>query len=179
MLRFFVLAACLSLLTIPATAILIPHEHMTVIPSGWRQTAKLPDANTSIGLSISIPLQNMDSLPFALKNVSTPSDSTYGQYLEVDEVLSHFGPPKASIDAVLSWLSDAGINSIYNSSMFSIDFLTTVEQVRFIHLAGKFQLIFPPGKHFVKCKLSLLYGRLYTKTPHLDVLDPSIFEGAY
>lgn len=132
--RNFVLAVCiLPWLAIPAVANLT-HENLAFFPSGWSQVTKLPEANMSIHLSISITLKNMESLASALKNVSTPGESTYGQYQNVDEILSHFGPAKASTDAVLSWLNDSGISSVYKSNKYSVDFLTTVEQVRSINL---------------------------------------------
>lgn len=188
--RNFVLAVCLlPWLAIPAVANLTPHEHLAFVPSGWSQATNLPEANTSIHLSISITLQNMDSLAFALKNISTPGDSTYGQYQDVDEVLSHFGPPKASTDAVLSWLNDAGISSVYNSNNYSIDFLTTVEQVRSINLLAEI----PADLHQANSLLnaSFLYytdatvQKLRTLSysipqhlkEHIDLISPTTFFG--
>ena len=144
MARNCVLAACiLQLLAIPVIANLAPHEQLATLPSGWRQAKTVPEANTSIHLSVAITLKNMDSLSPALKNVSTPGENNYGVYRDVDEILSHFGPAQASTDAVIAWLNESGINSVYNHNNFSIDFLTTVEQVTPIkNTEAKYRLIF-------------------------------------
>lgn len=188
--RNFVLAACLlPWLAIPAVANLTPHEHLTFVPSGWGQATKLPEGNTSIHLSIAITLQNMDSLASALKNVSTPGEETYGQYQDVGEVLSHFGPAKASTDAVLSWLNDSGITSVYNSNNYSVDFLTTVEKVRSINLLREIpanlhqanSLLNASFLHYTDGSIQKLRALSYSIPEHLkeqiDFISPTTFFG--
>lgn len=188
--RNFVLAACLlPWLAIPAVANLTPHEHLTFVPSGWSQTTKLPEANTSIHLSISITLQNVDSLASALKNVSTPGEETYGQYQDLGEILSHFGPAKASTDAVLSWLNDSGITSVYNSNNYSVDFLTTVEKVRSINLLREIpanlhqanSLLNASFLHYTDGSIQKLRTLSYSIPEHLkeqiDFISPTTFFG--
>ena len=188
--RTFVLAACLfPWLAIPAVANLTPHEYLASVPSGWSQATNLPEADTSIHLSISVTLQNMESLASALKNISTPGESTYGQYQHVDEVLSRFGPAKASTDAVLSWLNDSGISSVYKGNKYSVDFLTTVEQVRSIDLlweipANRHQansLLNASFLHYTDGSIQKLRTLSYSTPQHLkehiDFISPTTYFG--
>lgn len=126
---FLVGASVLAQMAAPAlgAAALVAHESLATLPSGWTQVGS-PDNDTSIQLSVALTLQNIDQLESKLQSVSTPGSDSYGQYLDVDDITSQFGPANSSADAVTNWLQEAGITQVYNTGQ-SINFATTVSQV--------------------------------------------------
>lgn len=108
-------------------AALTTHESLLSLPSGWAHDNQ-PESDTPIQLSIALTLQNIDKLEDTLKSVSTPGGASYGQYLDESEISSQFGPSDASVEAVTSWLKEAGISAIHTTD-HSINFATTVSKV--------------------------------------------------
>ncbi|OKL58539.1 Tripeptidyl-peptidase sed4 [Talaromyces atroroseus] len=121
-------AGLLAQLAVPAlgAAALVAHESLASLPSGWTKVST-PDADTTIQLSVALALQNVDQLESTLQSLSTPGNAGYGQFLDVDDIASQFGPANSSAEAVTSWLQEAGITQIYNSGQ-SINFATTVSK---------------------------------------------------
>lgn len=133
-------AGLLAQLVVPAlgAAALVSHESLASLPSGWSQVST-PDAETTIQLSVALALQNIDQLESQLQSVSTPGSDSYGQYLDVDDIASQFGPADSSVDAVTSWLKDAGVTDVYSTGQ-SIHFATTVSKVRSRHPSGELRI---------------------------------------
>ncbi|KAH8694224.1 tripeptidyl peptidase A [Talaromyces proteolyticus] len=172
MVRNFLLAVCLlSSLSVRVAGNPDSHEYLSGIPSGWSHASK-PGDNTSIHLSISLALQNIDQLETELRRVSTPDSSEYGQYQDSDEVLSKFGPSQASVAAVTSWLMESDIEHIYNNNQ-SISFFTTVSQANSL-LNAKFD-------YYTDGSISKLRTLSYSIPRHLkqdiDLISPTTYFG--
>jgi tripeptidyl-peptidase-1 len=95
---------------LPVVTALVLHEQVSTIPAGW-SFASAPDNDTQIVLQVALAQQNIDQLESRLSSVSTPSSSSYGQYLDFGDINALFGPSDASKNAVTAWLSSSGINT--------------------------------------------------------------------
>jgi tripeptidyl-peptidase-1 len=95
---------------LPMVTALVLHEQVSTIPAGWSFTSA-PDNDTQIVLQVALAQQNIDQLESRLSSVSTPSSSSYGQYLDLGDINALFGPSDASKDAVTAWLNSSGINT--------------------------------------------------------------------
>lgn len=95
---------------LPAVKALVLHEQVSTIPAGWSLTSA-PDNDTQIVLQVALAQQNIDQLESRLSSVSTPSSSSYGQYLDDGDINALFGPSDASKNAVKAWLSASGIET--------------------------------------------------------------------
>ncbi|KAG4443976.1 vesicle formation at the endoplasmic reticulum [Cadophora sp. M221] len=118
--RFVVAAALSHTLSVVA----VVHEKLGALPMGWSEAAPA-DEGTSISLTIGLAQQNIDQLESRLMAVSTPGNSEYGNYLDVDEVNSLFAPTPEAITSVQSWLQSAGVSDVHTDSHF-VTFATTV-----------------------------------------------------
>jgi len=120
------LLALAQLNPVLAASALVSHESLAALPLGWTKVST-PAADTNIQLSVGLTLENIDQLQNHLQSVSTPGSTSYGQYLDSDDIVAQYGPSDASIEAVTNWLKEAGITEIYNNSQ-SIHFATTVSK---------------------------------------------------
>src|ERR1700734_1950303 len=78
-------------------------ERLTNVPAGWTHTST-PHDSAQIVLQIALPMQNLDQLEPKLAAASTPGSSSYGQYLDLDDIDELFGASEESHTAVESWL---------------------------------------------------------------------------
>ena len=69
--------------------------------------------------------QNIDTLEAQLASVSTPGKSSYGKYLDVDDMDAIFAPSKDAESKVKSWLSGSGASNIVSDGSM-VTFTTTV-----------------------------------------------------
>lgn len=118
----FISWLCLALSATPALAAV--HEKWAQTPKGWSSTGEAADS-TSITLSIGLVMQNIDQLESKLLAVSSPGSSSYGQYLDNDEVNALFAPSSNAVSGVTAWLKKNGIKHINVDGAF-VDFVTDV-----------------------------------------------------
>ena len=66
-------------------------------------------ATRQIGLSVVLPLRNMDQLRKLLDELQDPSSPRFGKYLSVEEFTRQFGPSESDYAKVLAWLKSRGM----------------------------------------------------------------------
>ncbi|KAH8689154.1 tripeptidyl peptidase A [Talaromyces proteolyticus] len=171
--NFLLGAALLAQLAAPVlgAAALETHESLPSLPSGWAHAGKA-DANTPIQLSIALTLQNIDQLENKLKSISTPGGSSYGQYLDAADIESQFGPADSSADVVISWLKEAGIESIHNAGQ-SINFATTVSKANSL-LGANFNYFSDGGVSKLRTLSYSIPGDLKSD---IDLISPTTYFG--
>ncbi len=92
-------ARCASLLSATTPLALSAVTHQLVgAPAGWMTAASQPNSDTVATFTLALTMQNMDQLERMLLAVATPGKATYGQYMDLGDVQSTFGP---SADAVV------------------------------------------------------------------------------
>ncbi|KAJ3551202.1 hypothetical protein NM688_g4844 [Phlebia brevispora] len=67
--------------------------------------------DTSLDLRIALVQNNPEGLINALYEVSTPGSPSYGEHLSKEETESFVAPSPKTVDAVNTWLSQAGLNA--------------------------------------------------------------------
>ncbi|GKZ23232.1 vesicle formation at the endoplasmic reticulum [Aspergillus brasiliensis] len=113
------------LCSLAASTNAIVHEKLAAVPSGW-QHVEDAGSDHQISLSIALARKNLDQLESKLKELSTPGESQYGQWLDQEDVDALF--PVASDEAVISWLRSANITHIARQGSL-VNFATTVDKV--------------------------------------------------
>ena len=112
------LVSALSLVGARASAAVLL-EQLAQVPTGWNEV-DTPSQSSQLVLQVALTLQNVDQLESRLAAVSMPESSSYGKYLDLDDVNAIFGPSKASTAAVESWLKSYGVTD-YTNQGSSID----------------------------------------------------------
>lgn len=74
----------------------------------WTKTGPVPD-NSYISYTIALNQRNMDSMKTQLLDISNPSSSNYGKYLERSAILAEIVPPVSEIKMVSEWLVDNNV----------------------------------------------------------------------
>ena len=87
---------------LPALAIV--HEQLDALPVGWKATSAA-DVTSVVRFTVVLTEQNIDQLQSKLLAASTPGSTSYGQYLDVDELSSLFAPTAGASSAVEFWLA--------------------------------------------------------------------------
>lgn len=88
---------------LPALALAVVHERLTVLPVGWKATS-VADESSAVSFTVALTQQNIHQLESKLLAVSTPGSPSYGQYLSDDELNTIFAPTAGASSAVESWL---------------------------------------------------------------------------
>ncbi|KAJ5153406.1 uncharacterized protein N7482_009884 [Penicillium canariense] len=94
-------------------------------PSAWSLIEE-PSADSTMALSIALNRQNLDQLEAKLSEISTPGQASYGQWLDKDDIDTHF--PIVDDAPVLRWIKNAGISNVAREGAL-LNFTGTVEKV--------------------------------------------------
>ncbi|KAK4502733.1 hypothetical protein PRZ48_006159 [Zasmidium cellare] len=101
----------LTAVAFAATASAAPrvvHERRHVPLKSYASERVAPEA--IIPIRIGLKQSNLESGYDRLMEVSHPTSSNYGKHLSAQEVHDLFAPANETLEAVLSWLADAGVN---------------------------------------------------------------------
>ncbi|KAF8183800.1 Pro-kumamolisin, activation domain-containing protein [Mycena galopus ATCC 62051] len=105
----FALVTCLSLVSSSASAHPFSiHEQRTNVAHGWSRVGK-PAPNALLPLRIGLKQSNIDTLHDRLLDVSHPDSANYGKHWTAEEVKAYFRPAQDSVDTVMKWLEEAGV----------------------------------------------------------------------
>lgn len=124
-------------------------------------------------MQVALTQQNIDQLESKLSSVSTPSSSTYGQYLDLDSINAAFGPSDASKSAVKSWLKSSGINT-YTVQGDSVWFKASVAQAN--SLLGTTFNTYTDSKGTSKIRTTQ-YSIPDSLKSHIDLISPTTYFG--
>ena len=146
-------------------------ESLAAAPGGWSETST-PDASHQVVLSVALPQQNLDQFYKTVDSVSDPSSSSYGKYLQKNQVDGILRPSVASKTAVTSWLKKHGVSQM-SSDGFFVNFATDVNTANSM-LSADF-------KHYTKGDVSKLRTLSYSVpedlAQHVDFISPTTFFG--
>lgn len=148
------------------------HEQIASVPAGWSLTSA-PSEDTQLVLQVALAQQNIDQLESTLSSVSTPSSSSYGQYLDMDSITSTFGPSDASKNAVKSWLKSSGISS-YTLQGDSVWLKASVAQAN--SLLGTTFNTYTDSKGSSKIRTTQ-YSIPDSLKTHIDLISPTTYFG--
>jgi subtilase family serine protease len=77
-------------------------------PTGAQAVGQLPFSQ-QVGLSISLPLRNRQTLEALIKQQHDPSSPQYDKYLTVRQFTEQFGPTQADYDKVIAYVKSKGM----------------------------------------------------------------------
>lgn len=166
------LVSALSLVGARASAAVLL-EQLAQVPTGWNEV-DTPSQSSQLVLQVALTLQNVDQLESRLAAVSMPESSSYGKYLDLDDVNAIFGPSKASTAAVESWLKSYGVTD-YTNQGSSIWFQTNVSTANSL-LSTDFKT-YSDSTGATKLR-ALQYSVPDSLVPHVDVVAPVTIFGA-
>ncbi|KAJ7260957.1 peptidase S8/S53 domain-containing protein [Mycena haematopus] len=84
------------------------HEQRNVAPHGWSRVGR-PAPTDLLPLTIGLKQSNIDTLHDRLLDVSHPDSENYGKHWTPEEVRTYFRPVEESVQAVVGWLEEAGV----------------------------------------------------------------------
>ncbi|RAL08807.1 S53 family peptidase [Aspergillus homomorphus CBS 101889] len=144
-------------------------EKIQAVPNSWSLVEEA-DTSSNITLSIALSRQNLEQLESKLLSVSTPGQSTYGQFLDIDEVNALF--PLTDHSAVASWLTEAGVTNISRQGGL-ISFATTVGTANKL-LNTTFSVYEKAGTQKVR---TTQYSVPDSLSGSIDLISPTVFFG--
>ncbi|KAH6608314.1 tripeptidyl peptidase a [Trichoderma cornu-damae] len=147
-------------------------ESINRLPPGWK-AAVTPSPSSHIVLQVALAQQNIDQLESRLAAVSTPNSSTYGKYLDLDEINEIFAPSNDSKTAVESWLQSHGVTK-YTNQGSSIWFQTNVSTANTM-LSTNFKTYSDPtGARKLR---TTKYSIPESLVGHVDLIAPTTYFG--
>ncbi|KAH8112254.1 subtilisin-like protein [Phellopilus nigrolimitatus] len=108
---------CLSLLALlgfiaaePQLSPHVVHERRAFSPEarGWRLARRL-EPHATLPLKIGLAQRNMHTLEDVLMAVAHPESPDYGRHWSAQQVVEHFAPSRDTVDAVVNWLAQSGV----------------------------------------------------------------------
>jgi tripeptidyl-peptidase-1 len=129
------------------------------------------DDCADIGLSLSA-YQNVDQLETLLKAASTPGQSKYGKYLDVDGMNQIFAPPSDAVSSVRQWLEKSGA-TINSAADGVISFTSTVGKANAL-LDTKFAVYAKDNDLRLRTQS---YSVPDSLAEHIDVITPTVYFG--
>ena len=158
-----------SLLVLPALAIV--HENLAAVPDGWTYHSSPPESSTIV-LQIGLQEQNLDQLESMIYAAATPGHTSYGNFMEGDDVAALLAPSSAASPAVMAWLKEAGVTNVHTDGAW-INFATTVGTAN--------KLLDTEFNYYENNGLTKLRTTTYSipkaLTEHIDLITPTTFFG--
>ncbi|TBU54464.1 subtilisin-like protein [Dichomitus squalens] len=107
-------AFALATLAIAAPSItrrsnLVVHEKRAQEPRDWVLTRRL-EPSAVLPMRFGLTQSNLHKVEEMLMSVSHPSSPTYGQHFTAKEIVDTFAPSTDTIERVVEWLTDSGID---------------------------------------------------------------------
>lgn len=108
--RFFVFALAALAAAEPQLSPHVLHEKRAFAPEarGWRLSRRL-EGHAVLPVKIGLTQQNMHTIEDVLMSVSHPESPDYGKHWSAAQIVDHFAPSKDSVNAVVDWLTQSGI----------------------------------------------------------------------
>ena len=147
------------------------HEQLAATPSAWIHVAT-PDDSSTIILQIGLQEQNLDQLESLIYDVSTPGSAKYGDYMEADDVKKLLQPSSEANDAVLAWLKQAGVTTVYSDGTW-VNFATSIATANKL-LNTQFNYYSSEG--ITKLRTTQ-YSVPDDLSQHIDIVTPTTFFG--
>ncbi|TBU37252.1 subtilisin-like protein [Dichomitus squalens] len=89
---------------------LVVHERRAQEPRDWVLTRRL-EPSAVLPMRFGLTQSNLDKVEEMLMAVSHPDSPTYGQHYSVKEVVDTFAPSAETVERVVEWLTESGIDT--------------------------------------------------------------------
>lgn len=131
----FALAAFGLSVASPTTSPHVVHETRTRLSPAWKRAHLLATRQRESSTPLLLPMrfglrqQNLHTLTDSLMAVSHPESLSYGKHWTPQDVVDHFSPSQESVDTVMEWLINSGVEKNrlrLSPSRGWIDFNSTV-----------------------------------------------------
>lgn len=172
----FSLLACAGLIVSTSAApstIHVVHEKRNNIPPGWKEVEKL-ELTEVLHMRIALTQSNLDRTNEYLMQVSHPESDTYGQHWSAKQIAETFAPAQESVDVVITWLEEGGIQPgrVHRSqSLGWLIFDATVSEAQKLLKTEYYRYQHSSGKTHVGCTQ---YHVPEHVSPHIDFVTPSV-----
>jgi kumamolisin len=90
----------------------LTHHMRDVVRNGQAPLVGHLPATQSLRLVVSLPLRNEDALDRFLEDVQDPYNSSYHQYLTVEEFTAQYGPTHKDYETVIRWAESHGLSVV-------------------------------------------------------------------
>ena len=161
-----------TVVAVPSTRHAI-HEKRSTLPPGWELSGSL-DKSSVLPMKIGLTQSNLDKAEQYLMEVSHPDSPSFGKRWTAKKIAETFAPSKGSVDAVMTWLRDAGIGPeriTRSQSMGWLNFDATVAEAEDL-LKTKYSLFrHVSGKPHVGCTE---YHVPENIAHHVDLITPTV-----
>ena len=141
------------------------------VPRGWKDVSATSDSQ-SITLTIALRQQNLHTFYTQLQEISDPSHTTYGKWMEKNDVDTLLRPSSATNQAVSAWLLQNGVQNIHkDNDDFHVRFTTNVGTANKL-LKAKYHNFKRQGVMKVR---TLAYSVPDELDQHIDVIWPTTY----
>lgn len=147
------------------------HEKKDQIPHKWKRSAKLtPDS--VIPIRIALTQQNLDLIDEHLMDVSDPDSPNFGKHWSTKKVAETYAPSDETVDAVTTWLTEAGISDLKQSQSLNwIHGSATVAQAESLLKTSYYEYIHETGTSHIGCDSYSLPAEIQK---HVDFITPTV-----
>ena len=158
---------------VPATHAL--HERQPApLAARWLRTKRVP-ADATLPMRIGLKARNLDEGHKRLMDIADPASANFAKHMSSKEVVDFFAPERATIDAVVAWVTGSGIE---------IDRVTLSANKQWIQFdasaAEAEQLLltefheYEHAQHGTRDIAAAHYHVPHTVQPHIDYITPGI-----
>ncbi|KAH0610755.1 uncharacterized protein H6S33_011182 [Morchella sextelata] len=100
-------------LSVPAASTSTPYEvfeELPMAPEGWTELPSMRvNLQKSMAMRIHLAQQNVVKFEQKVMEISTPDHPSYGDHMDTEQIKSMLRPSQSTLNAVLTWLEDAGL----------------------------------------------------------------------
>ncbi|EPE06600.1 alkaline serine protease [Ophiostoma piceae UAMH 11346] len=94
--------------TVPTTHTL--HERQPApLAARWQRTKRVP-ADATLPMRIGLKARNLDEGHKRLMDIADPKSANFAKHMSSKEVVDFFAPERATVDAVVAWVTSSGID---------------------------------------------------------------------
>lgn len=101
---------CANTLAAPHPAAHVLHESRDYLPASWSRKDGHLRTDDRLPMRIGLTQSNLEKGHQMLMDVSSPYSSNYGKHYSKEEVAEVFAPSNETVEAVKTWLKEAGID---------------------------------------------------------------------
>ncbi|PKS09467.1 hypothetical protein jhhlp_004083 [Lomentospora prolificans] len=150
----------------------VEHEKRSV-RSNWSKYTRLP-SSYSFPVRIGLTQRNLDRASEFMGEISDPTSPSYGQHWSQQKIIETFAPDDSTIDAVLAWLENEGIER--NRTTLSraknwVSFMATRDEAESLLRTQYHVFTHESGHAHVACDSYSVPKHL---AQHIDIITPTV-----
>ncbi|MCJ1386778.1 hypothetical protein MMC17_009905 [Xylographa soralifera] len=142
-----VLAA--TAVALPASVSHVVHEKRSILSSWVARTDVKPDGSIILPVRIGLSQSNLDRGHDILMDIADPLSENYGKHWTAKQIADTFAPSQESVDTVVEWLEESGIETSrlslspgrnwlsFDASLTEVESLLQTEYKFYVHETGQ------------------------------------------